>query len=375
MLEFDELNVLPDTVVILYEKYATSVIEDIARRLAKLPYLSPTISWQMARLIESGQTYEHALDQLEKTTGLARKELAKAFRKAGFKTLKFDDAIYLKAGFKPLPLQLSPAMTDVLKAGFLKTLGHMTNLTRTTALESEQAFIDASDLAYMQISTGAFDYDTAIKQAVIDVAEKGVRTVGYPSGRKDQLDVAVRRAVLTGVGQTASIVQLERLKEFGTDLIQVSAHIGARNKGEGPMNHESWQGEIYSLSGEHPDYGSFYDITGYGTGEGLHGWNCRHSFYPFFEGISVVGPVDPKDYKGKTVKYKGEKIDFYEATQIQRSIERDIRKAKRIMLALAAAGQDPEPGKDKIRWYQAKMRAFIKETGLNRQYPREQVRY
>ena len=161
---------------------------------------------------------------------------------------------------------------------------------------------------------------------------------------------------------------------MGTDLLQVSAHIGARNKGEGPMNHESWQGKIYSISGESKRYPDFYTVTGYGTGLGLHGFNCRHSFYPFIHGISVKGPLRPRAYKGKTVTYKGQKIDFYEATQIQRRIERDIRKAKRVWLAEAASPGYPDPSKAKIEWYQAKMRAFIKETKLNRQYEREQVR-
>jgi hypothetical protein len=375
MIGFDELNILPDAVVILFEKYQTSVILDIARRLARLPYLSRTAAWQMARLTQSGGVYDFALDQLERTTGMARSELVDAFKKAGVRTLNYDNNLYKLAGFKPINLNLSPAMMRVLQSGFEKTFGAMINLTRTTALQSEQLFIEASDLAYQQIVTGAFDYNSAIKQAVIDVAEQGVHTVSYPSGRKHQLDVAVRRAVLTGVGQTAAGVQLINIGEMGTDLVQVSAHIGARNVGEGPKNHESWQGEIYSISGDHKKYGSFLEITGYGTGEGLHGWNCRHNYYPWFEGISVPGPVDPKDYKGKTVKYKGEQIDYYKATQIQRGIERAIRKEKRVALALGAADLDHRIYNQKIRWLQAKMREFIRETGLDRHREREQVRY
>lgn len=316
MIEFDELNVLADSVAILYEKYATSVVEDMARRLARLPYMSSRVSWQMARLVQSGRVYNNALEELAKVTGMSKSELAKAFMEAGIKTLKYDDAIFRAAGFKPIPLNLSPAMMNVLKAGLQKTSGIFFNLTRTTANESEQAFIEASDLAYMQISSGAFDYNSAIKQAIIEVSEKGVRTVTYPSGRKHQLDVAVRRAVLTGVGQTAAEIQMARIQQMGTDLVQVSAHIGARNVGTGPKNHESWQGHIYSISGTHKKYKPFVETTGYGTGEGLHGWNCRHSYYPFFEGISVVGSVDPAANKGITVKYKGRQIDFYRATQI-----------------------------------------------------------
>ena len=128
MLSFDQLNVLPDSVTILFEKYQSSVIKDIARRLAKLPYLSPTAAWQMARLIESGAVYENALDLLVQTNTKSKIELRRLFKKAGIDTLKFDDAIYIKAGFKPTPLQFSPAMMEVLSAGYRKTAGLMENL-------------------------------------------------------------------------------------------------------------------------------------------------------------------------------------------------------------------------------------------------------
>lgn len=374
MIEFDELNVLVDPVVILFEKYQTSVIEDIARRLARLPYLSRTAAWMMARLTASGMVYEHALEELSKVTRISTPQLKKMFREAGLKTIRFDDKIYKAAGLKVFPV--SPATMEVLAAGFRKTLGTLINLTSTTALQAQTEFIEAADLAYLQISSGAFNYDAAIKNAVRQVAGRGIRSVIYPSGRRHQLDVATRRAVLTGVGQTAGNVQWERLKEYGTDLVQVSAHIGARNEGTGPMNHESWQGKIYSISGTSRKYKSFLEVTGYGTGEGLLGWNCRHSYYPYFKGISVPGPVDPKDYKGKTVNYKGKEVDFYMATQIQRRIEREIRKAKREQLALSAAGLDGRRiSSPRVRDLQLKMRIFIAETGLDRQYEREQVRY
>jgi len=377
MLAFDQLDILPDPVVNLYEKFHTSVLEDMARRLANMPYLSSSTAWQMARAVQSGLVYEKALERLEEMTPHSRAELARAFKLAGIETVKFDEVLYKAAGFRPRKNRFSPAMMDVLAAGFRKTMGIMENLTLTTANTAQEAFIDAADLAYTQVTTGAFDYITAIKNAVKDVAGTGLQVIHYPSGHRDKLDVAMRRAVLTGVSQTASSIQLELAKEMGTDLVQVSAHIGARNKGEGPENHESWQGKIYSISGEHEDYGDFFEITGYGTGPGLHGWNCRHSFYPFFEGISVKQYTDKdlKTYQGPDVEYNGKTMTYYDATQVQRRIERQIRKAKRQANAVRAAGLDHSPERRQIRRLQAKMRDFVDQTGLIRQYEREQIQY
>lgn len=240
MLSFDQLDVLIDPILALYERYSQSVITDIARRLAGMK-LTSAAAWQMQRLIESGAVYDHALQELAKLTGLSEAELRRAFKKAGVKAIEFDDAVYARAGLKPLPLNLSPAMTEVLAAGLQKTAGVMRNLTSTTALAAQETFLDAADLAYMQVSSGAFDYITAIRQAVKDVAAKGVTVIGYPGGRRDQVEVAVRRCVLTGINTTVAELQLTRAREMGCILVQVSAHIGSR------PSHAEFQGKIFRL--------------------------------------------------------------------------------------------------------------------------------
>lgn len=373
MLEFDELDTLGDPIAALYGKFAQSVLNEIAR-LLRNKKLDNRAKWMMQRLTESGLVYERALRELEKLSGISERELRRAFMKAGVKAVQFDDLVYVAAGLKPLPLNLSPAMAEVLAAGLRKTGGVIRNLTLTVPLRAQNLYIDAVDMAYMQVSTGAFDYITAIKNAVQDVADKGLTVVRYP-GRTEQLDVAVRRAVLTGVSQTTGELQLARAKEMNVNLVEVSAHIGARNKGTGPMNHESWQGKVYSIEGSTPEYPNLFEVTGLGTVEGLLGVNCRHSFYPFFEGISkeLYTQKELDSYANKTVTYKGEEISVYEATQQQRAIERKIREWKRRLETMEAAGYDASFEQSKVREWQARMREFVSETDLIRQREREQV--
>ncbi|MBN1535953.1 MAG: phage minor capsid protein [Anaerolineales bacterium] len=375
MLNFDQLDILIAPLMELYERYQMSVIKDIARRLAKLK-TTHMAAWQMQRLIEAGLIYEHALEELSKLTGKSERELRRVFQKAGVKSVKFDDVIYKAAGLKPTPLNLSPAMTQVLAAGLRKTGGVIRNLTMSTASSAQNAFIDAADLAYMQVSSGAFDYNTAIRNAVIEVANNGLSAIGYASGRRDQLDVAVRRTVLTGVSQTAGELTEARMDEMGTDLVQTSAHIGARNKGDVPENHELWQGRVFSRKGN-PDYPNFYEVTGYGTVVGLYGVNCRHSHHAFYPGISekLYNEAILQEYAGKIVTYNGQEMSWYEATQKQREIERKIREWKRREEALKAAGLDASEETAKVREWQAKMRDFTKQTGLYRQYERERISY
>lgn len=373
MLTSNQFDALTEPIMTLFADYETSVIEDIARRLKNLDFASA--AWQVQRLSESGTLYKDILKKLSKLTGKSEATLKEIFKAAGVKSMRFDDDIYRAAGLNPLPLNLSPAMLRALTAGIEKTKGLLSNLTRTTAINAQQAFIKAADLAYLQVSTGAMSYDQAIRMAVKKMAADGISVVDYASGHTDKIDVAMRRAVLAGVSQTAGKLQEIRADEMGQDLVQVSAHVGARNKGTGPENHASWQGKIYSRSGKHPKYPDFVKSTGYGTGEGLGGWNCRHSFYPFFEGISenAYSKQEIKEFNKKKVTYQNQEIDMYTATQYQRAIERKIRFWKRQEAALKAARFDTPIETAKIKEWQFRMREFIAQTGLDRQSVREQI--
>lgn len=375
MLDADYLDVLAEPILELYEKFHTSMLEEIARRISDQTYA--TAAYQMQRIIESGKLYDTVLEELSEITGITNSILNKIFQEAGVRAIKFDDKIYKAAGLRPLPLNQSPAMVQILKLGVMRTQLQFNNLTLTSALAAQQIFINATDLAYMQIATGALSYEEAIKAAVKSAANQGLY-VTYPSGWKDKLDVALRRAVMTGVNQTAGELSLARADDMNTDLLQTSAHLGARNRGTVPHNHEMWQGRVYTRGtdpknkGRYPD---FYEITGYGTVEGLCGINCRHSFFPFFDGISqnAYDQATLNEYKNATVTYNGKEINYYKATQIQRQLERKIREAKRQVAAVDAAKLDSSEEKRVLRSLQGKLRSFVSQTGLVRQSAREQI--
>ena len=373
MLTSSQFDSLVAPITELYNEYETSVIEDIARRLKNLSIDSA--AWQTQRLTESGALYKDVLKKLSKLTGQSEAQIAETLKRAGVKAVQFDDQIYKDAGLNPIPLNMSPAMVQALKATLEKTNGVMNNLTKTTAITSQQTFIRAADLAHQQVATGAMSYDQAIRQAIKRVAAEGLNVVDYATGHTDKLDVATRRTVLTGVAQTANQLQMTRADEMDSDLVAVSAHAGARNEGTGPANHASWQGKIYSRSGKSKKYPDFVKTTGYGTGEGLGGWNCRHSFYPFFEGVSenAYTRAEVKELNRQKVTYREKQIDQYTATQYQRHIERQIRFWKRQVAALQAAKLDTTKEQMKVAQWQKTMRDFIVQTELDRQYVREQV--
>lgn len=374
MLDADYLDVLSEPILELYERFHTSILEEIAWRLKTATYT--TAAHQMQRILESGKIYDEVIRQLAELTGQTEKFLREVFRAAGVKAVKFDDSLYRAAGLQPLPLNQSPAMIQLMQRGLLRTQLTFKNLTLTTALSAQKLFMDAADLAYMQISTGALSYETAIREAVKGAAKQGLYVL-YPSGHKDKIDVAIRRTVMTGVNQTAGELSMARAEDMETDLLQTSAHLGARNRGNVPENHEMWQGKVFTRGTDEANkkYPDFLEITGYGTVTGLCGINCRHSFFPFFKGISenAYDAATRNEYASATVTYNGENISYYEATQIQRRIEREIRQARRELAAVEAAKLDTAEEQVKLRLLMAKMRDFISQTGLVRQSMREKV--
>lgn len=350
-----------------YSDLSDEIVKDIARRIMKGMWgVTETAAIQAQLLNDSGEVYEDILGKVNARIGWTKTELDKAFKAAGVKAVKYDDMIYKAAGLEPLVLNLSHAAQTVLVAGLEKTGGVMENLAMSMPNAGQKLYLDTVDKMYMKVSSGAFSYTEVMRSAIKEMAAKGITVVKY-TGKVDQIDVAMRRAMLTGISQTANRIQIDRAYEIGADYVQVSAHIGAR------PTHQVWQGKIYSLRGSETKYGNFVIETHYGEGDGLGGWNCRHSFFPYFPGISAdyYTPEELKKYEGPDVTYNGVDMDFYSATQQQRAIEREIRRWKRQADALGAAGLDNQFELGKKAEWQTTMRDFIKQTGLVRQPTRE----
>ena len=366
MLTPKQLEQCPDGMVELYAQLESDILADMARRIATYDYFIPSAQWQFKKQKELGNLSKDIIKVLSRATGKSEEELRRLMSQAGAEALVADDEIYRTAGKEPPPVNQSKALLAVLNAAYKKTDKLFKNLTKTTAQTAAGQFEAALDRAHLQIMSGAFDQNTAIRNAVKNLSKQGIGAVKYPSGHTDTIEAAVRRATVTGVNQTCIQLQLARAEEMGCDLVETTAHGGARPE------HAVWQGRVFSLSGEHGKYPDFYKSTGYGTGAGLGGWNCRHSFSPFFEGISnaAYSKSELKDYEAKKYRFNGVKMTEYEASQKQRYIERQKRRWKRENAAMAAAGLDTSESAAKIAKWSAIEKDFCRQTGLKRQAER-----
>lgn len=359
MLKPEYLQRVPEGMIKLYAQAEADILADMARRISTYDYWIPAVEHQAKMLEEAGMVREEILARLKTLTGRTDRELRQLMQEAGTAALKSDDAVYCRQGLHPPPVSASEDLQKVLQAGYEKTAGTFRNLTLTTARTATHQFEQALDRAYMQITLGGMDYNTAIRSTIKQLSTEGVGAIRYPTGRTDTIEVAVRRAVVTGVNQTALRLQDARADEMGADLVEVSAHAGAR------PSHAQWQGGIYSRSGKSKKYPDFVKTTGYGTGAGLGGWNCSHSFRPWFEGMSrTYDKALLKEYQAKDYEYNGVRMTEYEALQEQRKIERSIRRWKREQNALQAAGLDSSEASAKIAEWNRRQKDFLEQTGL-----------
>lgn len=349
----------------MYSQLEADITADIARRVAKHGKYTDTSQWQAMKLREATAAYQMYLKYVKNASKYAREEVRTALIDGSRAALNTDNRIYRAAGLHPANIAGSQALMDIIMAGAQKTNGVLSNMTMTTARDATWTLQQALDRVYVQVESGAYDFDSAMRSVIKDLGQKGYTHFKYDSGTKTSLEAASRRALITGLNQTVATLQLERANELETDLVEVSSHAGAR------PTHAEWQGQVYSLSGNHPHYDNFYDATEYGFGDGLCGWNCYHSFYPYVEGVSTPSfDRDPAHELGMS------NDELYELTQDQRYLERQVRVSRRECQTLdAAMSAADEELADQLRSEfskaavllkkrEAKLQQFCKQNGL-----------
>nr|DAS02262.1 MAG TPA: minor capsid protein [Caudoviricetes sp.] len=366
MLTPEFLHEAPEGLLELYRETEEAILADMARRISTYDFYIPAAQWQKRKLEAMGMMESEINRRLSQLTGRSLEEIKELMKEAGMETIANDDRIHTIAGKKCPPLEASPSLIAVMNSGYRRTAKAFRNLTRSTAANASKQFSKILDQAYMQVISGAFDTETAIRNAIKALAEKGIDSVRYPSGRVDSMEVAVRRAIVTGINQTAGDMQLARAEDVDSEYVETTAHAGARPE------HEVWQGKVFKLRGEEPGYPNFYEATGYGTGPGLCGYNCRHNFSPFYPGLSTPAYSEEMlvEYAAKDYLYNGKKYTEYEVSQMQRYYERARRRWKREYLMQEAAGLDTAEASVKMRSYMEKLKDLEEQTRMPSQHDR-----
>jgi hypothetical protein len=344
-----------DVVVNTYDEMNNWAIRDMAERIMaaelygdKLPGTARYRAWM---LNQSGMHYEEMAKKLAEITKKAEPDIMKLFIEAGLTSVAND---YAPFGMEPYDITKDKVATQILESVYKKTKGELHNYTRTTLDQSNKLFIDVLDKAFYEISIGMRSYNEVIQEAIETVSKEGC-TVKYPSGHVDKQEVAVRRAVMTGVSQASSQITLHNCEVLDTDYVIITAHSGARySETDKIANHIGWQGGVYKLHGVSSEKSEDVDKiikynrqrgiqfqgdvipnleeeTGFPNNPlGLCGYNCRHNIRAF-----QIEYMDPYSVNPEIDEEKSNRE--YDLMQKQRARERSIRDTRRELIGLDAA--------------------------------------
>lgn len=341
------------------------------------------------QLQRGGLPMEEIEKRIRQALNLSKAEFNRIFDGAVARNQAYYSTVLTQEGLIEADVREEALMAEIA-AIQRQTLGQLENITQSLGFAVpglggtvipgtiQETYTRILDVAAVKVQSGSTAYTGAIRGAIDQLAASGLQWIDYPSGWHNRVEVAARRAVMTGVGQVCARYSESLKEDIETEFVEVSAHRGARDKGFGPENHKSWQGKVYHVGGaityNGKRYPDFVTVTGYGTGEGLSGWNCRHKWYPFDPDVmersytdQELKYIDPPDFT-----FEGDTYSFYEATQMQRKLETAMRAQKRKMIGYKAAGDTTayQTASAKYRALSAKYTAFSKAAKLPEQRQR-----
>lgn len=381
------LDAMPEELAELYRGLEDTLLTEICSRLKLRDELNEVTVQDIKALRSHGIDLKEIEKAIRKTSGISETKLNKLFDNVVERNQKYYteliDLAHITQPETLVSIEDTWAIYEQTKQtlrNITRSMGFLVDAGRTM-LPTAKAYQWALDAATLKVESGAISYGQAIKDAVRELASGGLRVVDYESGHRDHVDVAARRAVMTGVSQLCGKYTEQAAEYLETPYYEVSAHAGARDvPGQSPWSsHKEWQGKVYSTrSGD--IYPNIYEVCGLGAVDGLEGVNCRHRRNVWVEGVSERTYTDEQlahidDGLGCT--FDGKTYTAYEATQEQRKVERTIRKLKREKTAYSAAGlTDEEQAVNiKLRRLNAKYKAFSKAAGLPEQRERMKVLY
>lgn len=399
------LDALPEELAELYRGLENTLLEEICSRLRISGQLNEVTVADIKALRSHGIPLEEIKRAIAETNKISMEKLDKLFDDVVARNQAYySELITLADVTRPDTLVDAVAIESIRR----QTKNELRNITRSmgflvnggkTMLPPAKAYQHILDMAVMKVESGAFSYNQAIAEAVKELATSGLmvdnegnknfvqyeKKPGRKKGHRDHIDVAARRSVMTGVNQINQKYREQSMDYLETDLVETTAHVGARNTGSGYFNHESWQGKIYNWRkygnkhrGKYPD---FEDVCGMGQGGGIGGWNCKHSYWPYLDGIMEPtyskNDLDAMKEENHKFTFEGVEYNGYTGTQQQRKIEREIRKQQRILTAQKAAGlkADAKNTRILIKRLSEEYTEFSKAAGLPEQRERMRVLY
>lgn len=354
------------------------IMADIVRSIRVNGFSTAKADWQMQRMIQLGESEENIKQWIREALEATDEELDHIFSDTVYEQYYGYQRAYGEVGRKQIPFAENLELQALLESVKVQTKAEFRNLTNSLGFVIRnpgtgkicyhplmQFYRETLDGAVMDIVSGAVSYDAAVGRAINAMTDSGLRTVYYDSGHSNRVEVAVRRAVMTGFRQVQGKINEQAARDLGTDVYEVTYHVGARPE------HQVWQGKVYT-------YEQLQSVCGLGSVTGLHGANCYHDYHPFIPGVSVRNYTDEEldemmEEENTPKEYQGKEYTAYQALQKQRQMERGMRKTRQDIKLLLEGDADEDSVILKKARYQGEMqkyKAFSRAMKLPEQMPR-----
>ncbi len=372
MLTADQIEALSGKAAQLLEPVTEFLISDIAQRITEAGQLTSTAAYQVWRLQQLGVSQRQLKKELRKRLKVSGEELEKLLKQAAEVGYNFDISNFPTVG--AIPFAQNGSVQQIVNAAVQLAQEDLTNITQTMGFVTHdgtfapltEAYQKSCDYAFTQVSTGARDYNSAIREATRNLANKGIQTIDYDSGVHTSVEAAVRRNVMGGLGLMQEQISQQNHDDLGCDGWEISAHAASA------PDHEPIQGKQYSDA-------EYKNLNGH-LHRQIGTLNCGHAAFPIILGVNSpqYTPEELEQMRQeneKGVDYNGKHYTMYEATQRQRSIERGIRKQKRRILVDEETGDPEKLQTDQIRYQvlNQEYKRFSKAAGLRLQRERMEV--
>lgn len=233
-----------------YQDLEERIMQDIVRRIQKAGEIASTADWQINRLRILGYSSEDIEKSIKDALNASYPEMFELYDKViNWEYVRNKD-VYEQINVKYIPFEQNKQLQQITDAIIEQSLSDMENITRSMGFYLDyggkkvltplsQVYADYLDSACMDIVSGAFDYNSVLRRTVTQLTNSGLRKIDYASGRADRVDVAARRAVMTGVAKLTHKITEYHMEQLGCEYVEVSWHAGAR------PSHSVWQGKVY----------------------------------------------------------------------------------------------------------------------------------
>ena len=359
-----------------YADLEVRIMQDIVRRIKKTGEITSTADWQINRLKILGYSSEDTENALKDTLNTSYPEMFELYDKViNWEYVRNKD-VYEQINAEYIPFEENEHLIQVTSAIKKQSLEDLENITRSLGFYLDyggrkvltplsQVYSGYLDNACMDIVTGAFDYNAVLRRVVTQLTNSGLRQIEYSSGYASRIEVAARRAVMTGLTQLSGKIAEYNAEKLGTEYFEVEWHAGAR------PTHTIWQGRVWSQQ-------QLYDVCGLGTVTGLCGANCYHPYFPFVPGVSVRTYTDDwldeqNRKESEPTEFRGKEYTLYEAKQRQRQMETAMRAQREKVQLLQKGGADPQEVMLQKAKYQGQLNeyaVFSRKMGLKEERER-----